>query len=183
MKNMPKPIKYMLLLIILGLITGGLLSFVNGFTAPKIKEYEEEKTNNMLKELCVFETKEVVTTNYQNSKEINDIFALKDKEGNVISIVYKITTKGYGGDVVVLVAIDASNDTFINTKIVSASNETPGLGSKITTYDFGVKEKDVSNTNVVAISGATKSSNAVINAIKIASSNYINNKNSLKGDL
>ena len=41
MKELPKTIKYSLLLVILGIVAGGLLAYVNSITAPIIAERKD----------------------------------------------------------------------------------------------------------------------------------------------
>lgn len=182
MKKLPKPIQYMILLFCLGLITGGLLALINSITAPRIEAYENEKTNEALKELVDFSVQEEITEKYnQDTKNIGNIYLLKDDSNKKIAVVYRVTTKGYGGNVVTLVAINLENDTFINSKIISADSETPGIGSKILDHDFGISGSSVSSSELNIISGATFSSNAVKNAIEIASNNYKQNSSAIKG--
>jgi len=111
--------------------------------------------------------------------------ALKDK--NIVGYILKIRASGYAGDIVLLAGIDPGG--VIEAIEVLSHQETPGLGARITEPWFlgqfkgrpatGLKmsgihpvrnshltsEAEISN-GVQAISGATISSRAVLDAVK-----------------
>lgn len=84
---------------------------------------------------------------------------------NGVGYVFMITTTGYGGDLELICGIDADGN--ITATKTLAHSETAGLGSKVTEEDFKNQfiGKDSSMEGVSAISGATISSSAYINAI------------------
>lgn len=79
---------------------------------------------------------------------------------------------GYGGDIVVMIAIDLQKNQMMGLEIIQ-HNETPGLGSKVEKASFRGQWKGLSINEPVelttrggridAISGATYSSKAVVN--------------------
>lgn len=87
---------------------------------------------------------------------------------NGVGYVFMITTTGYGGDLELICGIDADGNITATKTLAHA--ETAGLGSKVTEDDFKnqFSGKNSSMEGVSAISGATISSLAYINAIKDA---------------
>ena len=107
--------------------------------------------------------------------------AFKSIKGvEVIGKVYSVESKGYGGIISIAVGIDNSGKT-TGVKIVSLS-ETPGLGSKVQDELFisqlvGISPKEAltvvkaggsKEEEIDAVSGATISSKAVVEAIQSA---------------
>lgn len=102
------------------------------------------------------------------------------KAEEVIGRVYSIENKGYGGTISIAVGIDNSGKT-TGVKIISLS-ETPGLGSKVQDEPFisqliGISPKEAltvvkgggpKEEEIDAVSGATISSKAVIEAVQEA---------------
>lgn len=101
-----------------------------------------------------------------------------DKGGKAIAYVVPSETRGYGGEIKMLVAVTPAGEV-IDYKILS-HNETPGLGDNATKQPFrsefkGKKEanlvvtKDASDKDdIQAMTGATISSRAVTLAVKNA---------------
>lgn len=81
------------------------------------------------------------------------------------STVYTGTAKGYGGDVTVEVKVDEAGA--VTDIAVDASSETPTVGGEAApVVAESIKEKQ--SLNVDTVSGATVTSNAVIEAAKAA---------------
>jgi electron transport complex protein RnfG len=101
-----------------------------------------------------------------------------EKAGKVIGYIVPSETKGYGGEIDMLVAV-STNGAVIDYNILT-SNETPGLGSNASKDYFrdrfkGKKSdalkvvKDPSNNvNIQAMTGATITSTAVTKGVKAA---------------
>lgn len=91
------------------------------------------------------------------------------------SYVLSVVAKGYGGDMELVVGFN-TDDTIKGVAFVSAS-ETPGIGTKVTESGdlidqfIGLSGEIVINEDVDAISGATISSKAVVEAVNIATEN------------
>ncbi len=99
----------------------------------------------------------------------------------------KVNTKGFHGEIDLVIAI-SNEDKITGIKVLS-HNETPGLGAKITEDKFTQRFKDKSTNNylevvkvtpnkdteVEAISGATTSSRASVNAVNEAITFYLEN--------
>ena len=105
---------------------------------------------------------------------LDQVFRAEDASGNTIGYVGTITTKGYGGEIVVNVGLDMNGViTGIN---VGGENfhETVGLGAKVKEAPFmdqfaGTQPPLTLNEDVAAVTAATISSTAVTNAVNDAS--------------
>ncbi|MDR1438561.1 MAG: RnfABCDGE type electron transport complex subunit G [Clostridiales bacterium] len=99
--------------------------------------------------------------------------------GRTLGYVATVLSKGYGGDIAVIVGIGA--DGKITGVRVASHSETPGLGANSTNPDFYSQydQKDIrreisvakaspGDNDIAAISGATITSNAVNTAVKAA---------------
>lgn len=143
-----------------------LLGGVNLITRARIeKAAEKEKTNAIL---AVFKggdkSKLVKTTD--SGDEIHLVF----KGDGVLGYCVFTTAQGFGGDIKMIVGIDAEYNT-LGVKIISMS-ETPGVGTKTNTLGFldrfiG-KPHSAPTDGVEAIAGATISSEAIKSAVAAA---------------
>lgn len=103
------------------------------------------------------------------------------KADKVTGYVFSVTNKGYGGEIDIIVGIDAAG-TITGVKVAEHS-ETPGLGSKATDQAFlsqltGIAPEGTLNVvknkgsdkdeDIVAVSGATISSKAIVEATQAA---------------
>lgn len=185
MKKLPKALHYSLLLMILGVIVGSLLSLVNGFTAPIIEENKMKIIVPVLEEI-VPEAKEfkMVTDKFKDrDSTIKNMFiAYSDaNQAEKLAVIYWVETKGYGGgSVETLIAIDLKTEKFADLQVVSTQGQTPGIGDVIETHDFKLAGKSL-DSNVDNISGATYSTNAVKDAVRIASTHFKNANATIKG--
>ncbi|HCC33002.1 MAG TPA: hypothetical protein DEQ28_03755 [Clostridiales bacterium] len=90
----------------------------------------------------------------------------------VVGTVFRVTTAGYGGTVEVLVGVDPAGSVTA-VRVVGAAGETPGLGTRIKEPEFlnqfaGTAEPDLQfGQDVEAITGATDSSTAVLEAVNL----------------
>ncbi|NCB00398.1 MAG: FMN-binding protein [Clostridia bacterium] len=110
---------------------------------------------------------------------ISETYAVRDANGGLIAFLYRSASRGYAGEVPVLVAID-QNNTVIRV-LPLENDETPGLGKKIADdsfirqYDnldatqiYTVKPNETDKVLLDSIAGATISSNAVTRAVNQA---------------
>jgi electron transport complex protein RnfG len=90
----------------------------------------------------------------------------------VVGLVFRVTAVGYGGPVEVLVGVDVAGSV-TDVLVASAARETPGLGTRITEREFlnqfaGATDPPLAfGQDVEAITGATESSAAVLDAVSI----------------
>ena len=167
-KTFQEMIKPLLVLVVICLVVSALLGFTNSVTAPIVEENERIKAE---------ETRQSVLPGAQSFTEIAcDTEALgitsAYKEDSGKGYVITAARKGYGGDVVVTVGIDA------NGKVVglsaNVSTETSGVGSKAGLPAYTEKYIGLSGSasGVDKISGATYSSTAVRNGVSAALAAY-----------
>lgn len=158
-------IKLSAILCIITLVAGLLLAGVNKVTAPAIAKAEKEATEKamqvLLPEADSFEV---------SATDENLMVAMKD--GSFVGFCAKVTSSGYGGDIVMMVGVDSN--MYVQGIEILSHGETAGLGAKITESDFKkqFKDKELANLKVVkkdtnapgefkAVTGATISSRAV----------------------
>ncbi|OQA57461.1 MAG: electron transport complex protein RnfG [Candidatus Atribacteria bacterium ADurb.Bin276] len=121
-----------------------------------------------------FEPMVFTTPAPENSKETSDAIilelyrAVKGNDG--IGYIFKVETKGYGGQIILLIAISTLDQKMVGMKILE-HQETAGLGSEITSPHFldqfqekSLKDPFIINQDIQGLSGATISSKAVIRA-------------------
>lgn len=171
------------------LVCSALLGGVYALTKNTIASAQQAKVNNAIA-LVVPEfdndpSEEMFTVEYNNRSY--KVFPAK-KSGEIAGYaVESSTSKGFGGQVVIMVGFDAKGVIY-NTSIISHA-ETPGLGDKMDqkksdfSLQFNGKDPAVSNLAVTkdggeidAISAATISSRAFIDAIETAYAVFSNIK-------
>jgi electron transport complex protein RnfG len=181
-KNLLKTIKPAIILFIICGITTAALAFANLQTVDKIAEVMEQAQVNARKQ---------VLPNADSFKEINDLDKIIENkpelktiinayyayQGNeIIGISCLVVSKGYGGDIKIIVGID--KDGYLQGVNIVEHNETPGLGTKADEDPFKSQFKDIdilnginlikgtknNDNDVVAITGATITSKAVVKA-------------------
>lgn len=160
---MRETIKYGLILGLICFLSSSVLAVVNGITEPKIKLQKEKEESLALKEALpeaasfkpVFQKARIIYyTAYDSHARLNG-FVIKSQE------------KGYSANIEVLAGLNL-NLEIVNVRILF-QNETPGLGNRISEPPFleQFKGKNLDTfSQVQAITGATVSSGAVINAVK-----------------
>lgn len=161
------------------LIVSALLVITYNFT--KVEQVGDLSAKDIKAAKILFEHSENFST--------LDVEGLDEKIINVIvpdndsGVAVEIETKGYSNGLVIMVAMDDSGA--ITGITVVTSSETPGLGSAIGEEDFtkqfigkssspltSVKGEAKGDTEIVAISGATISSNAAIECANLALESY-----------
>jgi Na+-translocating ferredoxin:NAD+ oxidoreductase subunit G len=141
-----------------------ILTGVGGITLPRIEAMERQKIETMLTEMFP------IMTSYTFEDELYTVYSNGDRVGNAFVAV----GKGYGGNINVLVGLE--DEETVKGIIVISHTETPGLGSKITEAFFTDQFLSTRIDNVAlrrdggqidAITGATISSRAVADAVRI----------------
>ena len=187
--------KLAVVLLLICAVATALLGGVNSVTsAPiaehKIREAQEARLEVMntaadISEEVPAEKREAIAAAIGSSaEELTEIYAAKDAGGQIIGYTIKVTSKGFGGGIEVLVGIMA--DGKINEVRILSHTETPGLGANATTEKFYgqykgktapgtvevIKAGNTADNQVLSISGATITSNAVTKAVNVAMSAY-----------
>jgi electron transport complex protein RnfG len=155
-------IRYGFILALICVVAAGLLAGVYSLTQPKILAQAQAEEQVSLKEV-IPEGEE-----FEPIKKGEEIICYKayDKAGKLIGTAFKAFGKGYSSVVEVMVGM--LNDGNISAIKILSQNETPGLGAKIIEPEFTNQFKNKSSEDlneVEAITGATISSKAVINAV------------------
>ena len=152
------------------------LSVTNAVTKDRIIQLEKQKAQETMKSLIDADKFEELVfageTNIKYNKAV--------KDGNAVGYVFETTTKGYGGAVSVMTAVN-TDGTVKSVAILDVSNETPGLGQNAQKENFysqyeGKKidiilvknSADSKNNEVDALTGATITSKAVTEAVNLA---------------
>ncbi|MHC1719630.1 MAG: FMN-binding protein [Clostridiaceae bacterium] len=150
-----------------GAIIAATFFLTNPIAQVKAIEIQQESMQALVKDADSF--KEI---------EGKEKWFAAEKDGKTIAYVVPGEAKGYGGSVILLVAIDTEGKVIDYT--CTKHNETPGLGDKAARAPFKDQfagktsaqlevTKDASNTeNIQALTGATISSRAFTKAVKQA---------------
>lgn len=172
------------------IVAGFILGYVNDITKEPIAQ--QELASKQAAYQAVFQTgdsfddlgEDVVNqlneylpeSGFEN-ETVTEALVAKDASGNQLGYVFGVVTnQGYGGEISLSLGV-ASDGTFLGYEVLSIS-ETAGLGMNATTDEFKNQfaGKNVSRFNytktgktadyeIDAISGATITTNAVVNAV------------------
>lgn len=158
--NKAYPIVFLAIIVTVAVV---LLIAVNSLTSPVVESRGVEEVKNILgnifPEMSRYELEDEIYTVYQDDTKIGYAF--------------KATGSGYGGNIDILVGLD--NNFEIKGVSIISQTETPGVGSKITESSFTDQFKGLSVSDIAlkseggkvdAITGATISSRAVVDAIQ-----------------
>ncbi len=160
---MKEIIRYGLILALICALATGLLALVNSLTKAKIIAQAQAEQEASLKEVMPLgESFEPV----KSGAEIT-YYKVYDKNKKWAGVAFKVLAKGYSSDIETMVGMD--RDGTINAIKVLSQNETPGLGARITEKAFTEQfsQKNITGLEQVqAITGATISSQAVIDSVK-----------------
>lgn len=200
-------VKDAMALFIITIVAGLLLGAVYTITKDPIAAAEEKTTNEAYE--AVYEGAEFKSNEKMEKKveeiagriesgefddpahSFTDVSLMEAKaayvDGVQTGFVVKVSAKGYGGPVVIVVAV-ANDNEIIGINIVDNSNETPGLGQNSSKEDWYSQYVGINVMNVKggwievtksgdgskedgridAITGATITSNAVTRAVNMA---------------
>jgi len=170
------------LLIISAFFFGLLIAIANAGWSPRIERNEEEKKYSRMRELIgdandfkvAVENVEIPAKKGKVDK--TDIYKALDSDKNIIAFAFVAEGPGFQDKIKLVIAVDRKCEKFFGFKVLS-SNETPGFGSKIKESFFGEQfqgvpagkmelvktgEANTIDSEIVAITGATVSSEAVV---------------------
>ena len=185
--NKLKPI---IVLLVICLVATAALAYFNELTKDVIAEGNAKKEAEALLEvmpavdteaLSAEELETVVSQLTLSDENISAAYKAT-KDGEDAGYIFKTSAKGYGGDVVVIVGIDAEGK-ITGAKVISHA-ETAGLGAKAAVNGEGswisqyvgkpageltvVKSGNAGESEIDAITSATITSNAVTRAVNAA---------------
>jgi Na+-translocating ferredoxin:NAD+ oxidoreductase subunit G len=179
---MLKMIKPTVVLFLTCVIVTGLLALTYSSTKDIIRQREEEvlrqARETVLKEAQIFEKADEVL--YVDESMIEDIQIGKTTEGEIVGVVINVIPKGYAN--VIKMSVGIKTDGTIEAIAVIEHEETPGLGARIEEEPFMpqftelkaqndlmlVKTGRSKDEEIQAISGATISSEAVVQGVNAA---------------
>ena len=156
------------------LIAGASLVFVSRWATPKIKANQEEAFFEAVK--SIFKGAEGVELFPSGQMQI---YRAMDSKGVLLGYVFTQEGKGYAGTIGIMVGLSPDLNTIEGIEILE-SQETPGLGGEIITGWFRKQFKGLNagspigrtkrepvkeNNEIQAISGATISTDSVLNIL------------------
>ncbi len=167
------------ILFFVAMVSAGILAFYSGVTAEKIAELAKAKQGNARKYVMGKASKFVKV---ENSKE-TPYFRAEDNSGNCIGYVFLAKENGFSGVVKTMVGVD-KDFNIVGIKVIKHS-ETPGLGAKVGTINYGevkpyfeerfqgksafevIPDKDdpASKNKIESLTGATITTRAVCKSI------------------
>lgn len=181
-KNNKELINLTVTLLLISGIVGGLLGFVNFKTKDVI---EKNKMVNAadLKVVAPAATSFEKIDLEDTDSSVKEMYLLKNSSGEEIGHLFKLSPKGYKGEIDMLVAID-KDSKIMGSKIMSMI-ETPGVGDKINNEKFinqylnkeikapfNITRTPATESDIEGISGATFSSNGFNKGINDAIAYY-----------
>jgi electron transport complex protein RnfG len=162
---MKEAFRYSIILGLICFLASAILTVVNALTAPQIVSQKQEGVQAALREVCPG------ASYFEADSQEGEVgyYRAYNKDKSLVGFALKAEAKGYSSLIEALVGLDAS--LHISAIKVLSQNETPGLGSRIAepAFQSQFKGKDSSSlSNAEAITGATISSKAVIDAVASA---------------
>jgi electron transport complex protein RnfG len=160
---MKEMLRYGLILGLICTVASGLLAGVNSLTKARIIAQAKAEEEASLKEVLP------EAERFAEVKSEEEILYYKayDKEAKFIGVAFKVSAKGYSSTIETMVGM--TKDGKITAIKILSQNETPGLGARISEPGFTgqFSHKNISALDQVeAITGATFSSQAVIDTVK-----------------
>lgn len=123
-----------LVLLVLGLVMGSILAFVNSLTAPTILENENKAKYDAIGEF--YDLSQYTITEQAVSDSIIDTLYILKQGDEIKAIVYSVTKYGFQSDIKMLIAV--SSDLIVDGYAIVSQSETSGYGAKAPGYDFNM---------------------------------------------
>lgn len=174
MKNIIKP---GIVLLIISVIAAAILGYVNAITAKPIEEADANTKMEKMKEVYNTEEwgEEVIVSDKKYDKITSITSYTPTKDGSAYA--FSVETKGFASGLKLMIGID-KDSKITGLAVVDCSNETPGLGANAKNESFYGQFADKKgklsvvkpglgepkDTEIVALTGATITSNAVVEA-------------------
>ncbi len=169
------------LLIVSSFCFGVLIAITNAAWSPKIVQNEKNQLEELQKSLIAAKSFEAAIEGMEITDEKGrtiktDIYKGLDANGTTVGFTFIATGAGFADKIWLVIAVDSKCEKFLGYKVLS-SNETPGFGDKIKEDYLGNQfkgtpvgkieliktgEAGTIDSEIVAISGATVSSEAVV---------------------
>jgi H+/Na+-translocating ferredoxin:NAD+ oxidoreductase subunit G len=174
---MREMINMIVVLTILGAVSGGLLAATKDWTDPKI-EYQQLTfvKGPAIKSILEGAANDPIVDRFKiehDGKESS--FFVGIFNGEPSAIAFEGSGKGFGGDIGLMMGVTLADDKLIGVGVTTHS-ETPGIGSKAKTDPTFTNQfkgmQLTAVTDVDVISGATVTSNGINGAVAAASQRY-----------
>lgn len=165
-----------LVLLVIGVVAAALLGGTNMLTKDKIASIDAEAKAKAM--TLVMPDAEKFGEEKEADEKMTYTAAL-NADGDVIGYAFSVSTSGYGGEIRLMVGINADG-TVNKVTVLAADNETPGLGQNIKKDNFlsqfagkskiltVVKNAVSSDDEIQAVTSATISSTAATKTVNAA---------------
>ncbi len=175
MQKNENPVVLSLVLLVISLVVAVLLAFTNAVTKDKIAENTLAEQNEAKRQVMA-ETTEFLDMNYQ-SGNVKAVYQATKGE-KMVGWCVNVTPNGYGGAIDMMVGINP--DMSVSGIKVVSDSETAGLGAKAKDALFSeqfkekmtplsvIKNGKAEDDEIVAITGATITSAAVVQGVNDA---------------
>lgn len=167
-------LQMIIVLTLVGLVSGGGLVAMARYSEPIIARNEEENIKVAVRQILPsFDPDKQKTIEAKGEK----IYAEYDDQGNLVGYAFKAQGPGFQDMIFVMIGLAPDLNHLTGIKIMDPLRETPGLGEKIKTEAWFREQftgKDVSRPLTIkperpavvdAVTGATISSRAVVRII------------------
>lgn len=163
--------KMLVVLLVIGVVSGGLLAYISDWATPIIKENARLETERAVLEVHPGSTKQIKIDNAGF-----ELYQVMNDQGDITGYAMPNEGTGFQGKVKIMMGVTPELDEITGLKVLDQV-ETPGLGAEIVKDYFterfkaistqpeikSVKGKKPENPNEIeAITGATISSVAVV---------------------
>lgn len=172
-----------IVLLVICVVSAALLGGTNMLTKDKIASIEAEAKatamQTVMPDAVTFSEAVIADETLEYSEAL-------DADGNTLGFAFTVSANGYGGEIKVMVGIKPDG-AISKVAILSADNETPGLGQNVKKDSFldqfidkigaltVTKNAPSSDTEIQAVTSATISSSAVTRAVNTALAYYAEN--------
>ncbi|MFZ3072466.1 MAG: RnfABCDGE type electron transport complex subunit G [Thermodesulfobacteriota bacterium] len=199
---MNQSIKMVVVLSVFAVLSGSILAGFYHSVHPRIlkNQLEEEKKMifTVLEGAKSYDTVEKTIEGAKKAPETVKIFVGRDEAGNIVGYAFVAKGPGFAGIIEMMVGLKIDKKTMFGLRVLN-QKETPGLGTKILEEKFTgqfkglsiepkieyVKnKKPVKPNEIQAITGATISSRAIVNAVNArvaAVLDILKDENALEG--
>lgn len=165
-----------IVLLVICVVSAALLGGTNMLTKDKIASIEAEAKaaamQTVMPDAVSFSEAVIADETLEYAEAL-------DADGNISGYAFTVSENGYGGEIKIMIGINPDG-TVSKVAVLSADNETPGLGQNIKKDSFldqftgktgsltVTKTAPSSDTEIQAITSATISSSAVTRAVNSA---------------
>ncbi|MDD4725184.1 MAG: FMN-binding protein [Tissierellia bacterium] len=186
-----KAVRYALVLLIVGVVAGGVLAYSNSLTAPIIAEQEKAGSFAAFQEIFTDADDFVAIDEALLSKiiaqhgTIQEILEVKSGD-DIVAYVFNTISGGYGGGITTISGFNL--DGTVEGIRITENSETPGLGTRVVddpayqesyigksiSEELVLSGSPASDSEVLLLSGATVSSQGVLNGVNDAREAFVN---------